>query len=260
MSQLTFFIDNLCIFAIRKFNCMQLYDEKTSSCQNDEFQDSFVASIVHDLKNLMVPIMSRSELLLMPNISEEKKQNMVKQLNASCYILMDALNKMVRICKERANTGTYHFESFKLLPLVCEVLDVLDESVETKQLSVKVDIPANLSVFADRASILSVSNNLLGNAVKFTPKEGVINVSASRVGEKVKIVVSDNGVGIDEGRIADLLQNNHYYTTPGTNGESGTGLGLLLCQAQLRRNHSSLGFSKLAAGGSEFFFELPSSE
>ena len=85
MSQLTFFIDNLCIFAIRKFNCMQLYDEKTSSCQNDEFQDSFVASIVHDLKNLMVPIMSRSELLLMPNISEEKKQNMVKQLNASCY-------------------------------------------------------------------------------------------------------------------------------------------------------------------------------
>ena len=239
---------------------MQLHDETTGSAQNNDFQDSFVASIVHDLKNLMVPIMSRSELLLMPNINEEKRRYMLKQLNASCYTLMDALNKMVRICKERANTGTYHFESFKLLPLICEVLDVLDESVEIKQLNVKCEIPADLAVFADRTSILSVATNLLGNAVKFTPNTGTIVVSAERTGEKVRIVVSDSGIGIDEEKIADLLKNNHYYTTPGTNGETGTGLGLLLCQTQLRRNHSTLEFSNLPTGGSEFSFELPANK
>lgn len=239
---------------------MQLHDESTGSAQNNDFQDSFIASIVHDLKNLMVPIMSRSELLLMPNISEEKRRNMLKQLNTSCYTLMDALNKMVRICKERANTGTYHFESFKLLPLVCEVLDVLDESVEIKHLNVKCEIPAELTVFADRASILSVVTNLLGNAVKFTPNTGTITVSADRAGEKVRIVVSDSGIGIDEEKIADLLKNNHYYTTPGTNGETGTGLGLLLCQTQLRRNLSTLDFSNLPTGGSEFSFELPANK
>lgn len=239
---------------------MLLDDENTASCQNDDFQYSFIASFVHDLKNLMVPIMSRSELLLMPDITEEKRHEMLKQLNTSCCILMDTLSKMVQICKERANTGTYHFESFKLFPLVCEVLDVLEESIKSKQLKADLKIPADLAVFTDRASILSVVSNLLGNAVKFTPNGGKIHVSADRVGEKVRITVSDSGVGIDEARIADLLKNNHYYSTPGTNGESGTGLGLLLCQAQLFRNHSTLEFSNVPTGGSEFSFELPASE
>ena len=91
---------------------MVVKNVESASNRADDFQDSFIASIVHDLKNLMVPIVSRSELLMMPTLSEEKRKNLLKQLNTSCNTMMDALNKMVGICKDRANKGNYHFESF----------------------------------------------------------------------------------------------------------------------------------------------------
>ena len=232
-------------------------NKEFSSNHTDEFQDGFIVSIVHDLKNLMVPIVSRSELLMMPNLSEEKRQTMLKQLNASCNTLMDALNKMVRICKDRANNGTYYFENFKLNSLVCEVLDIMEENAESKDIIIRNQIPRDLSVFADKESIMSVVTNLIGNAIKFTPNGGEIVVDAEISDEEIRLCFRDSGVGIDEEKISDLLKNNHYYSTLGTNGESGTGLGLLLCEAQLQRNHSTLEFSNCSTGGAEFAFRLP---
>lgn len=223
----------------------------------DDFQDSFIASIVHDLKNMMVPIVSRSELLMMPNLSEEKRMTMLKQLNVSCNLMMDALNKMVVICKERANNGHYRLESFKICLPLSEALDILDESAEQKSIVIHNHVPRDLTVYADKDSILSIITNLIGNAIKFTPVGGEVTVDAEMSDDSARISIRDTGIGIDEKKISDLLRNNHYYTTPGTNGESGTGLGLLLCESQLRHNGSSLEFVNLPSGGSEFAFKLP---
>ena len=236
---------------------MVVKNDESVSNHTDDFQDSFIASIVHDLKNLMVPIVSRSELLMMPTLSEDKRQYLLKQLNASCNTMMDALNKVVGICKDRANRGNYHFETFKLSIPISEVIDILEENAEAKSITIRSHVPHDLAVFADKDSILSVVTNLVGNAIKFTPKGGEINIDAEISDDDVRVVVRDNGIGIDEERISDLLRNNHYYTTPGTNGESGTGLGLLLCDSQLRHNGSALEFSNLASGGTEFAFRLP---
>ena len=182
---------------------------------------------------------------------------MLKQLNVSCNTMMDALNKMVGICKDRANKGNYNFEKFKLNFILSEVLDILEENADAKSIVFKNHVPPDLTVFADKDAILSVLTNLVGNAVKFTPKGGEINIEVEMSDDEVRICIRDNGIGIDEERISDLLKNNHYYTTSGTNGESGTGLGLLLCEAQLRHNRSSLEFSNLSSGGAEFAFKLP---
>ena len=170
--------------------------------------------------------------------------------------MMDALNKMVGICKDRTNRRNYHFETFKLSLPLSEAIDILEENAETKSITINNHVPRDLTVFADKDSILSVIANLVGNAVKFTPKGGKIDIDAEMSDDEVKIIIRDNGIGIDEERITDLLKNNHYYTTPGTNGECGTGLGLLLCDSQLRHNGSALEFSNLASGGAEFAFKL----
>lgn len=255
---LAFFYLIIYVFLPHKiFYKMVVKNDESVSNLTDDFQDSFITSIVHDLKNLMVPIVSRSELLMLPNLTEEKRQKMIKQLNASCNTLLDALNKMVSICKNRTNKGDYNFETFSLLPLVTEILDLLEENIEIKSINVKTHISPEILVFADRESIMSVITNLVGNAVKFTPNKGNVDIIAEESDTEVLIRVCDSGVGIDESRISDLLKNNHYYTTPGTNGESGTGLGLMLCEAQLLRNHSNLQFSNRPSGGSEFAFKLP---
>ena len=168
---------------------MVVKNDESASNHADDFQDSFIASIVHDLKNLMVPIVSRSELLMMPTLSEEKRQYLLKQLNVSCNTMMDALNKMVGICKDRANRGNYHFETFKLPIPLSEAIDILEESAETKSITIRNHVPQDLAVFADKDAILSVVVNLVGNAVKFTPKGGEISIDAEMSDDEVRVIV-----------------------------------------------------------------------
>lgn len=228
-----------------------------SKKSQDELADSFIVSIVHDLKNLMVPIMSRSEMLQMPDLSDEKRKAMLKMLNANCYVLMDAMNKMVRICKDRANVGEHNPVSFNLYPLAIEVVDVLDEGLQSKSLSTKILIDKDLSVYADRDAILSVLTNLVGNAVKFTPKGGSITVSATLADDVVTVSVADTGVGVNASMLTALLDDNRYFSTVGTDGETGTGLGLMLCESRLRRNNSKLEFANNSTEGATFSFKLP---
>lgn len=227
-----------------------------SKKNSDELPASFVFSIIHDLKNMMVPIMSRAEMLQMPNLSEEKRQYMLKQLSSSCYAMMDALNKMVGICHCRCNLGNSNLVAFNLRFVVDEVLDVQEEACQHKNITVVNDVEEKCIVLGDQESILLTLSNLIGNAVKFTPKGGEIHIFTERVENGVRVTVKDTGVGIDEKRMAEVIENNNYFTTPGTEGEAGTGFGILLCVNQLCHCNSKLEFSNNPKGGASFSFVL----
>ena len=180
-----------------------------------------------------------------------------------CFgVLLSIINDILDMSRIESGRMVIKSEEFSLSKTLEQVNTIINGQCRDKGLSYECHASGKLDEYyiGDDMKIRQVLINILGNAVKFTPNGGKIHVSADRVGEKVRITVSDSGVGIDEARIADLLKNNHYYSTPGTNGESGTGLGLLLCQAQLFRNQSTLEFSNVPTGGSEFSFELPTSE
>lgn len=230
------------------------------SLKHDDLADSFIFSIVHDLKNMMVPIMSRADMLQMPGLSEEKRKYLLKQMNISCSTMMDALNKVVRICKDRNGMGTYLSERFSLRFLVLEVLDVLEEGFAQKSVLTVNEVPADVEVVADRESILGVVMNLVGNALKFSNEGGQVRLYTIDRGPRIEVCVEDDGIGIEEDRIKRLLEENQYFTTPGTSGEPGTGFGLMLCESQLLRNGSRLQYRRNELLGSTFSFEIDKSQ
>ncbi|MBO4654071.1 MAG: HAMP domain-containing histidine kinase [Bacteroidales bacterium] len=224
--------------------------------RKDEFSDSFIFSIVHDLKNMLVPIMFRAELLQLPALPEEKKEKTLQQLYDSCLTMRDALNSMVEICRNRSFVGEYKPVSFDLQLLVYEVMDVLKESYMRKQIRVENLVPGGTMVNADREAILSVLSNLMRNAIKFTPEKGRVKIFSEIRGQKVLFSIEDNGIGFDEEKMRALLAENKYYSTPGTQGERGTGFGLLLCISLLERGGISLECERVPGGGSRFSFAL----
>lgn len=223
-------------------------------------KDIFIASVVHDMKNLMVPILTRSEMLQL-NISEEKKLALLNQLNKSCMTLMDALQKMVSICKDRNNASEIYPTHFNLHNLVIEVLDAVEEQYETKEIDVQNAIPEDVVIFADRNIMISVLMNLVGNAIKFNNIGGKILIFSEETESSVwKITVQDSGIGINEEQMFNLINENKYYTTPGTMGELGTGLGLMLCVSKLQRSHSTLEARNNSNGGASFSFYVTNRE
>lgn len=230
-----------------------------SNLVKDELEDKFIFSFIHDLKNMMVPIMSRAEMLQLPGINEERRKDMVQQIVQNCGAMLDVMNKMVGICKNRNSLEAYTPKTLNLFNLVSEAFDVVSEAAERKEITLSLSVAEDLAVYADREAVLGVIVNLLGNAVKFTPRGGNVEALACKTGTDVTVSVSDSGVGLDELKIANLLENNKYFHTPGTEGELGSGLGLLLCDSHLRRGGSKLKFANNPNGGATFSFVLPTS-
>ncbi len=101
-----------------------------------------------------------------------------------------------------------------------------------------------------------ILRNLLSNAIKYTPENGSIQVGAQCTDAAVAIFVKDTGMGIPSDALEQIQQSN-FYTTKGTAGEAGTGLGLMLCKEFVVRNGGALMIDSLPGKGSTFTFTLP---
>ena len=94
---------------------------------------------------------------------------------------------------------------------------------------------------------------------KFT-EEGDINIKTSADDNKVKICITDTGVGIDQINIKKLFKIEETITTEGTNGELGTGLGLIICKEFINKNKGEIWAESIPGKGSTFSVSLPVEE
>ena len=103
----------------------------------------------------------------------------------------------------------------------------------------------------------TVFRNLVGNAIKFTNENGTILISANKENSFCKISVKDDGVGISEENIAKIFRIDSKHKTPGTMGEKGTGLGLILCKEFVEKHGGKIEVKSEVGKGSRFSFTLP---
>jgi signal transduction histidine kinase len=108
----------------------------------------------------------------------------------------------------------------------------------------------------------TVIRNLISNAIKFTPKGGNIIVETTYRPQDgfLTLYVKDDGVGISSEQLKHLFRIDNNYSIPGTEGETGTGLGLILCKEFVEKNGGKIDVSSKQQKGSVFSFSVPVSE
>ncbi len=132
-----------------------------------------------------------------------------------------------------------------------------DDIAGQKSISIKNILPDKAPVFADNAMINTILRNLISNAVKFTMPGGKIIVSAMEKQNEIICSVSDNGLGIPKNNIEKLFRIDQSYSTAGTNEETGTGLGLILCKEFVEKHNGKIWVDSEEQKGSTFYFTLP---
>lgn len=126
-----------------------------------------------------------------------------------------------------------------------------------KEVTIDNQIPEEVEVYTDQEAILGVFVNMLANAVKFSYRGGKIVVSAVNRDDMVECTIRDNGVGMNVEKVREILDENKFYHSPGTEGELGNGFGLMLCESLLRRAGTRLSYGNNDGGGAWFTFSLP---
>ena len=222
-------------------------------------KDKFFSIIAHDLKSPFNAIVGFSNLLV-----EQIENNNMEGIDEYANIILNSSNKAVNLLMNltewsRAQTGRIEFspENLEIEPFVGETTLLFDEIASNKSIIIKKHLPENISVFADKAMISTVFRNLISNAIKFTMPGGEILVSAIENQSEIIFSVSDNGNGISKINIERLFQIDKSYSTTGTNNETVTGLGLILCKEFVEKHQGRIWVESEEGKGSIFYFSLP---
>ncbi|MFO7657524.1 MAG: HAMP domain-containing sensor histidine kinase, partial [Bacteroidales bacterium] len=144
---------------------------------------------------------------------------------------------------------------------ICKnILETHNTNAYAKNITVKCSVSDQISVFADEDMLKTVMRNLVSNALKFTKNGGLIIIDAEENSGFVTISVSDNGIGIKPEKLLNLFDISQRQTTTGTEEESGTGLGLILCKEFIEINGGKIRVDSEYGKGSDFKFTLPVSD
>ena len=98
-----------------------------------------------------------------------------------------------------------------------------------------------MELYGDKHMLETVFRNLISNAIKFSYQDSKIWVKAIEKNGITQINIIDNGVGIAEENILKIFKKNEFITTPGTNREKGSGIGLILCREFIEQHKGKSG-------------------
>lgn len=216
--------------------------------------------MAHDLKNPFNLLIGFSGILLR-NFRKYDEKNLEEKL----HIISDISNKTYNLLEEllvwsKAQSGLLPFEPVELnLNVVChDVTSGLNQSAAKKNIGIVCNIQLDIQVMADYNMLKTILRNLISNAIKFTQQNGRIVISVEYDNsEWLILTVEDNGIGIEEPNLEKLFNINQNFTTIGTEGESGTGLGLLLCKEFADKHHGRIWGESEYGKGARFRFTMP---
>jgi signal transduction histidine kinase len=105
--------------------------------------------------------------------------------------------------------------------------------------------------------INTVIRNLLNNALKFTPSGRSVEIGLLDRDRNIEVYISDEGVGISSEDQQKLFRIDQKVKTTGTEGEKGTGLGLIICKEFIQKNKGAISVVSEPGKGSTFRITLP---
>jgi len=151
-------------------------------------------------------------------------------------------------------------KNVRLISLVEEIFTCLCRDFAKDGITVKIQIPEDLTVWAVPVQIQQVLMNLILNARDaMLPRGGILNIKATESSDAAQIEVTDTGCGIEPGDLKNIFES--FFTTK-TDGNqpserSGSGLGLAFCKKIIDAHGGCVSVESKPAEGSTFRITLP---
>jgi signal transduction histidine kinase len=228
----------------------------------DRMKDDLVALVSHELRNPLSTIMAYTEMLLGdPDLTGDHRHltAVIERQGAHMNGLVDDLLEMARL--ESGQIGIDP-RPVPLARIVRESTDDRRPAADVKQLTLTVDVPRHLPVYADPVRLRQVLDNLVSNAIKYTPPGGNIVIKGhreSQPGPTAVLTVTDNGIGIPAEQYPHLFDRFFRASNAVSAGIKGTGLGLAITKAIIDAHAGSIRAEPAGPhGGTTFTLTLPS--
>jgi signal transduction histidine kinase/ActR/RegA family two-component response regulator len=225
----------------------------------DRRKDEFLATLAHELRNPLAPLMNGLEILRMaganPTLAERSREVMERQLRQMVRLVDDLLDV------SRITTGKLMVRRspVQLQQVIRSAVELADPFIKSRGHTLEVTLPeAPVWLEADATRLSQVFSNLLNNAAKYTNSGGAIRLDATVVGNSVAVRVIDNGIGLSPAmlsRVFDMFTQVDYSLE---RSNAGLGVGLTLARRLVELHDGKLeAYSDGPDHGSTFTATLP---
>jgi len=242
--------------------CYDITDLRSTEKRLQELnatKDKFFSIIAHDLRNPFTSLISFSELIYksVNRLSAEKIESLAFRMNDSAKQAYTLLENLLHWSKMQ--TGI-----LKPDPQELNVWDLLDEIKKNsssiaiaKGIEIKIEETCSGKIIADRQMMNTVLRNIIANAIKFSHANGTIVLKANDYQDNILFSVMDSGIGIEKENIEWLFKMDSSFSTPGTQNEMGSGLGLRLCREFVEISGGSIWLESELGLGTTIYFTIP---
>jgi signal transduction histidine kinase len=227
----------------------------------DALKSDFLGTVQHELRTPLTAIMGMGDLLEMcwETWDDAHKTEALQDIQVAARKLYDIVETILDFSLLESDT-------LNLKPLLTAVRGAVDEAMVAIQgrlkdglhVSVSVDVPPDVEVYADPTRFNQALRALLDNAVKFTPEGGSVWVRGRRNGNgMVRIEVGDTGIGIPEDALSRVFDRFYQVDNSATRTYGGTGMGLALVQRLVEAHGGRVQVESRVGEGSRFALLWP---
>lgn len=225
-------------------------------------KDKFISIISHDLRTPFSSILGFTDVLLNEeDLTVTKQKQYISMIQESARNMLSLVNSLLDWT--RIQTGRINFapKRTNAIEIVNKAVNMLSGAAFQKNINLAVRIFDDFYIHADENLLLQVFTNLISNAIKFTKIGGTISINAKPHSRSrfIQFSVKDNGVGIRSEDLSKLFKIDAKFSTLGTSGERGSGLGLTLVKEIINKHGGEITVESEFGKGSEFIFTIPTS-
>ena len=223
-------------------------------------KDKFFSIIAHDLRSPFNGFLGLTQIMVeeLPTLTPEELRKIAVSMRDSATNLYRLLENLLQWSTMQQDRISFNPQIIHLNPIIAESLAMVWQSAHHKKIEILSLTSGDLVVFADSNMLQTILRNLISNSVKFTGKGGKITISAHKSTDNfIQIMVKDTGIGMNSAMIDNLFHLDINTSRKGTDGESSTGLGLIICKDFVEKHGGSLWVESEEGKGSTFYFTIP---
>jgi signal transduction histidine kinase/ActR/RegA family two-component response regulator len=227
--------------------------------QADQRKDEFLATLGHELRNPLAPLLTALQLLKATSNQDAVAVRMTAVMERQVTHLVRLVNDLLEVARITRGLIEVRREPLDLGLVVQSAVDTSRPILDAAGHQLTIDLPRDpITVYGDAVRLTQVFANLLTNAAKYTNAGGHVSVRVEEQADRAVVSVRDDGIGIAAGHLASVFDMFTQVDRSNRQAQGGLGIGLTLVRSLVTMHGGRVEARSEGVGrGSEFVVELP---
>lgn len=222
-------------------------------------KDEFLATVSHELRNPLAPILTWTQLLRSGTLNQEKSMRGLEVIERNVVSLSQLIDDLVDVSRVASGKFRLDVRPIDLVPVIKTAVESQRPASDAKHIRLQVVLDERAGMISgDSERLQQVMGNLLSNAIKFTSKGGSVQVTLGRAESHVEMGVSDTGIGIESSFLPHIFEPFQQAMDGSMRRHGGLGLGLSIVRHIVELHGGEIIAQSQGPGrGSRFTIKLP---